>query len=371
MTPDTARARSFFALYLCAVVYLSLYPWDFLLHAKWIGLRWAPLNSRRGLMDATLNVLLYVPLGAAGLLSVRRRWLGWAFALTAGCGLSAVIEWTQLWSTLRYGTYTDLLANSAGVAAGAWGAQFVERAGWLQRWHSADADSPWRIAPSTLPLFGAWILWQMFPFIPWISLSRLAALADLAAPWSWRTLGECFVGFATLRMALGRSHWLWAAYAALPAQALLMDRTLSPAAMTGAAVGWLVAQQGIWPKLRHALLLPLWLAYEEFRPFRLGPEHPIAWIPFGSWYDAPPGNYYAVVFGKLFLYVAIIWTVRLRGSSWLMAVGVPALIAAVGEWAQQYLEGRTPESTEVVLVLAAATLLALFEERREDRSPQS
>lgn len=363
MMPDTGRARTFFILYLCAILHLSLYPWEFLLHPKLSGLQWTPLTTRRPLMDAALNVLLYIPLGAAGLLSVRRRWVGWSIALTAGCSLSGAIEWVQLWSTQRYGTYTDLLANSAGTLAGATAAHLAARWGWFERWNDPKRDSRWRIRPGTEPLFGFWMLWQMFPFIPWISLPRLTGLANLTAPWSWLTMAECLAGFALLRLAMGRTYWLWAAFAALPAQAMLIDRALSPAALAGAALGWVLAERGLWEKIRPEVWLPAWLVFEELRPFRLAPKHAFAWIPFSTWYEASSGNYYAVVFGKLFLYTAVVWSLRRQGSGWMKAVGIPALIAAIGEWAQQYLAGRTPESTEVLLVLAAAVLLAMFEER--------
>ncbi len=312
-------------------------------------------------MDAVLNVLFYVPLGAAGLLCARRRWLGWIFAVASGCSLSGVIEWVQLWSAQRYGTYTDLLANSAGAMAGATLADLASRRGWFGLWHGPDPR--WRIRPAAAPLLGAWMLWHTFPFIPSISLPRLTGVVDLATPWSWLTMAECLMGFAMLRLAMGRTYWLWVAFAALPAQGLLMDRSLSPAALAGAAIGWVVAARGLWARVRPELLLPVWLAVEELRPFRLAPNHAFAWIPFSAWYEAPPGSYYAVVFGKLFLYLAMIWSLRRRGSAWVTAVAVPVLIAAVGEWAQQYLEARTPDSTEVVLALAAAALLMIFEER--------
>ena len=53
------------------------------------------------------------------------------------------------------------------------------------------------------------------------------------------------------------------------------------------------------------------------------------------------------------------WILRQRGASWGWAVGIPAAILAGGEWAQRYIAGRTPESTDLVILAAAAVLLKL------------
>jgi VanZ family protein len=316
-------------------------------------------------MDAALNVLFYVPLGAAGLLSLRRRWLGWSLALVVGCCLSGAVEWIQLWSTTRFGTYTDVFTNSAGTVIGAGVAHAAIRWGWFPGRAGADPASRWRLDSHAAPLLGSWIVWQMFPFIPAISLPRLLGLPGLIAPWSWTTLVECLLGFAVLRVSMGRTHWLWVAYAALPAQAFLVNRTLSLAAMSGAALGWIGTEWGqSWVRSKLGWVLPAWLVIEELRPFVLTQKQAFVWGPFQTWYDGYAGSYYALVFGKLFLYIAVVWSQRERGAGWARAVAVPAVIVVIGEWAQQYLQGRTPESTELVLVLAAGTLMALCSERR-------
>jgi hypothetical protein len=172
------------------------------------------------------------------------------------------------------------------------------------------------------------------------------------------------VGAAALRAVLGPSHWIWVAGALIPAQAFLLDRTFSYAALMGMAAGWLLAA-GTGNRLRGALpwVLPLWLAFEEFRPFALAAQaQPFIWEPFRTWYDVPATSYYAVVFSKLFFYAATVWSLRLR-LGWLWAVGIPAAIVGVGEWTQQYLEGRTPESTDVVMLAAGAVLLRLCSRR--------
>jgi len=52
-----------------------------------------------------------------------------------------------------------------------------------------------------------------------------------------------------------------------------------------------------------------------------------------------------------------VWILRESKLRWLWAVAIPAFILAAGEAAQRYLPGRTPESTDLVLLAAGAFLL--------------
>jgi VanZ family protein len=356
------RAKAFFCLYLCAVTYLSLYPWEFTLHAKTSGLIWAPLTGRRQILDAVLNVLFYVPLGASAYLSIRRGWIGWWIAIGTGTCVSWTIEWLQLWSVTRFGNQTDLLSNVIGTVGGATVGYLAVRGNWFpDGLHASSVVSRWQLHSRGALFLAAWSMWHLSPFIPAISLARLLGIFSLMNPWSWQTLAETFLGFAALRFAVGRSPWLWVAFAAVPAQAFLLERSLSLSSVCGAGLGWAAAGLTGAAGLRWlGVILPVWLTFEELRPFSLGPlQNHIAWAPFGSWYSVSSGNYYPVIFGKLFLYLSVIWGLRERRARWWWAIGIPAAILAGGEWMQQYLPGRTPESTDVVLLLAAATLLAL------------
>jgi VanZ family protein len=353
------RARVFFALYLCATLYLSLYPGDFELYPKAKGLYWADPRGRRQILDAILNVLFYVPLGASGYLALRNWRYGWLAAIVAGVALSTLIEWLQLWTRFRHGNLNDLAANSLGTALGVLAAYAVTRTSWFH--DLADSTSRWRLTPTQSLLVTCWIIWQTFPFIPAISLTRFTSLPALVAPWSWQAVAASFIGFAVLRSAAGPSPWLWIACAALPAQAFLLERSLSAAVICGAALGWTFAKLAgtrVIPWL--GVLLPLWLAAEEFRPFSIT-DHPQAftWAPFDSWYQVSSLGYYQTIFGKLFLYLAVVWSLKKRPLGWTWAIGIPAVILTVGEWAQRYLEGRTPESTDMVILAAGAVLLAL------------
>jgi VanZ family protein len=64
--------------------------------------------------DALLNVLLFVPFGAA----LAAAGFGAVATTAAGLLLSAAVETAQLWIPGRFSTLSDLLANTAGAAAG-------------------------------------------------------------------------------------------------------------------------------------------------------------------------------------------------------------------------------------------------------------
>jgi len=339
-------------------VYLSLYPGQFLLHAKLNQLFWVPITGRRQVLDATLNVLFYVPLGAAGFLSLRRGWFGCLATIVCGGLVSWLIEWLQLWTPSRVGNITDIVCNSAGTLLGATGTYFTIRSGWGSAGTlEAGPLRQWRLNTTGTLLVGLWILWQMFPFIPALSLIRSTRFVEFIAPWSWQTMVQALLGFSVLRLSVGRSPWLWVAYSALPAQAFLVDRELSLAAMFGAGLGWVVPTTGA---RLLSWVLPVYLVFEELQPFKLASKpNAFGWAPFQSWYEMSSGPYYGVIFSKLFLYVAVIWALRERRLGWRWAVGIPAVILAAGEWAQRLIEGRTPESTDLVLLAAGAVLLAL------------
>jgi len=56
-----------------------------------------------------------------------------------------------------------------------------------------------------------------------------------------------------------------------------------------------------------AILLLIWLALEELRPFQFrGPPQPFWWLPFESWFVGAPESYYGTFFGKLFLYCDLV-----------------------------------------------------------------
>jgi len=182
--------------------------------------------------------------------------------------------------------------------------------------------------------------------------------------WSWAasgiTAGRSFFGFYVLALVLGvKSRWLPIAFLMLPAQVFLLNHGISVPAIGGALVGWAAARMIQTPAFAAGTLVA-WLAVEELRPFHFaGEARAFAWAPFQSWFDGGPEANYPLYFSKAFLYTSVVWALRRCGLGWTISVLVPAALLAIGEWAQRYLEGRTPETTDLVLLAAGALLLKL------------
>jgi VanZ family protein len=293
------RATLFLVLYLAAILYLSLHPWQFVPHPGIRALIWLPLVTRGAILDAFLNVVFYMPLGAAAFVSLRRGPIAFIAALAFGTLVSFGVELAQLSIPSRSGNLTDLACNSAGTLLGIAVAIVAT---------SPPVASRLRVQrlPSVL-LFGLWAIWQAFLFLP-----RYGPAIDIS---------HVIVGLAVLALVFARSN----------------IRAATP-------------------------LLLIWLAVEELRPFQFrGPPQPFWWLPFESWFVGAADSYYGSFFGKLFFYTAILYVERRSGMRWIWALAAPAAILAAGEFAQTYLPGRTPEITDVVLLAAGAVLLRVAE----------
>ena len=308
-TPVNRRAALFLLLYLAAILYLSLYPWRFVPHPGLGALIWVPLSTRGTILDAFLNVVFYMPLGAAAFISLRRGAIAFIAALAFGTLVSLAVELAQLSIPNRFGNLTDLASNSAGTLLGIVVAIVA---------NSPSVASRLRILHSpTVLLVGLWAVWQAFLFLP-----RYGPVIDIS---------HVIVGLAVLALVL---------------------------------VPW---------KIRAATpLLLIWLVIEELRPFQFrGPPQPFSWLPFASWFVGAADSYYGIFFGKLFLYTAILCVERKSGMRWIWALAAPAAILAAGEFAQTYLPSRTPEITDLCLFAAGAVLLHLVEPSRWDNKGQS
>ncbi len=351
------RALIFALLYTGVILYLCFYPGTFSPLPKTHQLQWVPWTGRRQFLDAALNFLFYIPWGfAAGLVVGRRTRSAVAVVLAAAC-LSFSIEWLQMWTPSRYSTYNDWLTNSLGALVGALLAWWNpwERASTLGRWAEV-----WRLSPRGTLFCTLWLLWFAFPFVPRIAIDAVYQQLTQPEPWAWGSFLSTGLAMASLRILLGPSPWLGVALAAVAAQPLLVDRTLSYAWVAGAAAGWsLAARIKASPRVMGWLLLA-WLVNEQFRPWT--PSNSVtgfSWIPFATWYDSS-SHYYPVIFGKLYLYSTTPWMLRVAGVAWKWSVALPLLILLTGEWAQRYLPGRTPELSDPVLLLAGLALTLLI-----------
>jgi VanZ family protein len=372
--PSHRRALAFLAVYAATVLYICLYPWEFYWSRHTYPLMWLPLDSPRGILDFLLNVVLYVPLGAAACLAVEDGAAGLLLAIPLGAVLSFGVEWTQRFTFVRSGNLDDLTANTLGTALG------------------AISALAWKKLPRTrygggIVLAALWLVWNGFLFLPEFTRHALPREGSIA----WFSWMNAFAGFLALSIAL-RPHWFAPAILALApipvlighpfalverllavAVALALARLISKRAQRNAAAAFagapeVAAASCALIRPRHARWLApaflLWLAFQEFEPFRFTASNDFEWRPFASLFPSDAAVYYPIIFEKAFFYTAIVWMMRFQGTSsqevsWIRAVAIPGAVLAAGEAAQCWLPGRTPELTDLALVTAGAFLLWL------------
>src|SRR5690348_2652545 len=120
--------RRILFIVIALILYGSFYPWDFhyrhlvadplflILHS------WPDRLSRNLLRDALLNVLIYIPLGAAAFMTLARRSGAVAnvcLSVMIGLVLSTTVEIVQLFDRSRVSSPVDILTNTAGALVGA------------------------------------------------------------------------------------------------------------------------------------------------------------------------------------------------------------------------------------------------------------
>lgn len=152
------------------------------------SINWHPLGVRGdiSLPDLVQNVLLFLPIGFLGLLSLPapRTGLHLAAVVAFGASLSGAVEFLQLFTADRVTSLSDVLCNAAGTALGALAA--LRAAAWTASLRHARLPA-FLAAPSAYPalvftgtvLAGAWM-----PFDITLDVSAAAgkARAFLADP---------------------------------------------------------------------------------------------------------------------------------------------------------------------------------------------
>jgi hypothetical protein len=115
------------------------------------------------------------------------------------------------------------------------------------------------------------------------------------------------------------------------------------AALAGATLLWRVPV-----KLLAGTWVP-WLAWKQFHSL---PGEPLpsafGWIPLAG-LAADPVLILRTVATKALLYGGAIWMLVRAGTRPLQAFSAIAVLLGLGEWAQVYLPGRTPELTDPLL----------------------
>lgn len=175
-------AIGFFSLlYLVVLVYGTLYPYQGWRVPEGGFLR-NFLETEMSSLSATdmiTNVLIYIPAGSlwAAFLAPRIRWpAAVLLAIVLGAGLSFSLEVMQVFLPARTSALSDLILNVLGSVMGAGAAFFIfgqSRLGlWLHNFRNNTFVSG-TLANIGLIVLGLWVLSQLSPLVPSISISNL------------------------------------------------------------------------------------------------------------------------------------------------------------------------------------------------------
>ncbi len=365
--------RRILVVIILLIVYGSLYPWHFVarhLPASPIDILW---HSRQVRMDrfmardVVVNIALYIPLGMAGYLAMRRRVIP---PVALGFALSVSLELAQLYVPGRDTSAVDVLTNVMGTIAGiAFGGLFHKLAPpRLPAGTHGIKVSEAQTRPALLLLF-VWAGYLLFPLFPSLSLHRplerinavlhsspIALIPLISAAAAWLAAGE-------LMEAAGVPDARWylaGTILVIPVQFFIVGQRPVLGEMTGAVTGIVLFAAfrrmtgGRWIALGFlAVVLVRGFAPFHFTPGAAG----FSWIPFAALLETEWQQGISILMEKSFFYGTAVWLFMKAGMRAMGAAIIVAAALAVIEIAQTHLPGRTAEITDPLIALLWAFML--------------
>jgi VanZ family protein len=369
------------------ILYGSLYPWQFHPRDPSQGVlevlvaHWPRTLDPFVLRDLIINILLYIPLGAAAYMASARqagKLRRTLLAAVAGLVLSTTVELLQLFVAGRVPSLFDIVCNLAGSLVGAFAATAYADA--IERILRRRTEA-WKTAPGSVALLALFAVFQLYPLFPALSRTALHAkvaafLQSHASPVELtRATAEWLAAGIFLEVLFVRPAPRFVCLALLlPARLLLAGPGVAVADVAGFAIGFI-----LWVLLpdeaavRYPLAATIFIAellVYGIDPFHLQvtrSPHSFSWIPFFAMLhmDWQTGGY--ILVRKSFDYGAALSLLHLANVGYLRAAAAVASILAVMEFLQRWLPGRTPEITDPVLALVL--VFALWRLDHEYRKP--
>jgi VanZ family protein len=362
------------------IAYGSLYPFHFAVPLDQIG-AWSRLfedwSPKTSMADVLGNVALFVPFGAAAVSAFThqrgRPFRTVAIAATA-FAFALTLQIIQIYVPARTASLADVIWNMVGTGVGAIAGSQLHARG-----------TRWQMGPVLpLGLIALWLAAELLPFVPTLdiglvktNIKPLLQLAVTPKELVFHAVGLIVVG-AMLSEVVGVARsprWL-AALAGVVAvgQMVVVTRTLDISTLLGLAFGWItwwVLRR--WPEERRsiALMLLLFGAYllGSLIPFELRSEpQPFRWVPFAALLNGSMVANSKVLAANAFLFAGMLTLVRLnRGSPVGTSVAL-AIVVALCEATQTYLQGRTPDITEPIVVLMIGLVIRFMPLPTDTRS---
>jgi len=375
VTPTVGNLRLALIAIVGMIAYGSLYPFAF----HWVEDGAGPLhtllegwNRTPGRGDFVSNILLYMPLGFIGTITVGRRVGLSQLALTVliGFGLSLSVEVLQYYDAGRDTEATDLYANTLGTAIGA-------AIGWF---FGQDFRLPLlrEISANRVPalLLTAWLGYRLYPYVPTIDLHKYwtalkpvflypqlppDALFRHVAVW----LGICVM----IEKIAGdrRAGGLIGRFAAflIFASILIISTRVTLAQIAGITIAFAVWR--LLPSFATRVLTAAALMGAYVVVFRLDPfvfsatPGPYGWMPFLSFMQGSIDVDVRSFFEKFFLYGGLIWLLAEAGLATRLSTLLVTAIVLGASFVQVFIPGRSAEITDAILALATGEFIRALE----------
>ena len=368
--------------------YGSLYPFNFrfdgtypTLSAAFSQLGWA----RAGRADRVRNVLLYLPLGFCLILLLRSK-LGilWATVLATviGCVLSLTIELLQVYLSIRVPSVMDVVLNAVGTCVGAIGGVVWRGLSSLVYISPNSRQRPGD--RSALVLICIWIMWRLADFDLSVSLSRLKLALwplmegsyslPLAAQFLllWLVVAQAVLSFAHRQR--GNEALLIVIAIVLVGRLLFVmspfnfSELIALVLLLPALVLLHKLASGIQAVVLFALLAT-WFVYQQLAPFHLNATaHQFDYASTMHWLTEGMPIDLEFLFGKLFIFAALIWTLKQVGLSTRTAMIAIVLAVLCIEIIQLWQVGQVSSLTSPVLALCTGMIMRLACNERKNKT---
>jgi VanZ like family len=352
-------------LYLIAglITYGSLYPFNFSMPASH-STAWETLfyggslwSSRMDMFD---NLLLFIPFGFVGILSVAiKRNLATRLTLIALMGfvLALSVQIAQIYVPSRTPALADVFWNMIGIGIG------------VITGLSIRLSSNRLQAGNALPLsvIALWLAAELLPFVPSLDVQSLRTnlkgilQSTLAFDQLLFHAAGILVTGRALAAIVGETdarRWLPVLACAVAAgKVLVVTLTLNISILMGLAIGcvtWWWLSSWREPKRATAIMLALFAAYaySALMPFEFrGSAEPFSLIPFAGLLRGSMLANVQTLTANLCLYAGILWLVKILGGRLIPSSIGLAVCVLIFEIIQIYAIGRTPEITDPLLVL--------------------
>ncbi|WP_405240418.1 VanZ family protein [Lentisalinibacter orientalis] len=371
--------RKIWLAVLAVVAFVSIYPLDF----RWTApgaealrafLATCCVMTSRG--DILGNFVLFLPVGFAGMLAQpqhRERRYQFCAVLTVSIIFALILQVAQFYLPSRDQSLQDVIWNTVGTFAGA---ALAPLAAAISRHPSAAARQA-ALIPTVL--FGAWLAYRLFPFVPSIDLQlwkdslkplitldlRFAnVMRDLTA---WAIAGYLL---SRIHEAARLDRFLLAAgIGVLGLEVTIVANSVSASNVLGLLLGatlWLAfLRRQRAPEAWLLAALTLSILISGLTPFQfLFIPAEFGWVPFQGFLGGSMYVNTQSALEKLFLYASFAYLARQLHLSFFLTALAGVMVLGLVEVAQTRMVGHTAEITDPLLMILAALGMRALEQAR-------